>query len=264
MLQGSFIFILGKTNIYVEVDTIDNKTEKSDETLDVIVIRRKTYLDHAFTGSIIILMSALYINFGAALDLPAVKGIMKKPIGPAICVGCQFIFMPLLGYLIGVILFPNAVDMALGIFFTGISPSGGASNIWTLILGGNLNLSISMTTICEFYHFCSILIRLTIVFFLATLASFGLIPFWLFTLGRRIFDKGNIPVPYSKISTAAFGLLIPLAIGMLIQRFFPRIARAMVRILKPMSVILILFIIIFAIITNLYIFKLFNWRVRLL
>lgn len=32
-------------------------------------------------------------------------------------------------------------------FFAGVSPAGGASNIWTVILGGNLNLSVTMTTI---------------------------------------------------------------------------------------------------------------------
>lgn len=37
--------------------------------------------------------------------------------------------------------------MQIGIFFTGISPSGGASNMWTLLLGGNLNLSIAMTAL---------------------------------------------------------------------------------------------------------------------
>lgn len=37
--------------------------------------------------------------------------------------------------------------MQLGLFFTGVSPSGGASNTWSVILGGNLDLSISMTTI---------------------------------------------------------------------------------------------------------------------
>lgn len=36
--------------------------------------------------------------------------------------------------------------MRLGMFFTGVSPAGGASNIWTVVLGGNINLSITMTT----------------------------------------------------------------------------------------------------------------------
>jgi sodium/bile acid cotransporter 3/5 len=35
--------------------------------------------------------------------------------------------------------------LALGLFVTGCSPGGGASNYWTLLLGGNANLSITMT-----------------------------------------------------------------------------------------------------------------------
>lgn len=44
--------------------------------------------------------------------------------------------------------------MRLGLFFTGISPAGGASNIWTVTLGGNLNLSITMTAISTLFSFC--------------------------------------------------------------------------------------------------------------
>lgn len=58
-----------------------------------------------------------------------------------------------LSYVLGLILFPNNVEMQLGLFFTGVSPSGGASNIWSVILGGNLDLSISMTTISTFSAF---------------------------------------------------------------------------------------------------------------
>jgi solute carrier family 10 (sodium/bile acid cotransporter), member 3/5 len=36
---------------------------------------------------------------------------------------------------------------AIGLFVTGCSPGGGASNYWTILLGGNANLSITMTFI---------------------------------------------------------------------------------------------------------------------
>lgn len=52
-----------------------------------------------------------------------------------------------LSYFLGLFLFPDNVEMQLGMFFTGVSPSGGASNVWSVLLGGNLDLSISMTTI---------------------------------------------------------------------------------------------------------------------
>lgn len=86
-------------------------------------------------------------------------------------------------------------------------------------------------------------------------------PFWLFTLGRVIFDKGDIPVPYQSISTYVIALIIPLAIGLLIQRFLPRVSNILVKILKPCSTLLILFIVIFAVVTNLYLFELFSWQI---
>lgn len=217
-------------------------TEKSNESLGVTVLRPQRVIDRLFVYSVIILVSILYINFGAAINLSSIKEILRRPVGPVICFVCQFIFMPLAAYGLGFALFKNSHEMALGLFFTGISPGGGASNMWTLLLGGNINLSIAMTTI-------------------STLAAFGMMPLWIFTLGKTIFDRANLGVPYARISSMAAGLLIPLGIGLLIQRFMPKTAKLLVRILKPLSLILILFIVIFAIITNLYIFQLFSWQV---
>jgi len=58
-----------------------------------------------------------------------------------------------LSYIIGCILFPDTPEMQIGMFFTGVSPSGGASNMWTVLLDGNLNLSITMTTLCTIAAF---------------------------------------------------------------------------------------------------------------
>ena len=84
---------------------------------------------------------------------------------------------------------------------------------------------------------------------------------WIFTLGKHIFDRGNLSMPYDKVATFAIGLVVPLAIGYFIQKKLPRVSRIMVRAMKPFSVILIIFIIIFAVVTNLYLFKLFSWKV---
>lgn len=140
------------------------------------------------------------------------------------------------------LLFPNNPEMQLGMFFTGVSPAGGASNIWTVLLGGNLDLSIAMTSF-------------------SNIASFAMMPLWLFTLGKVIFDRGDIEVPYRNLLTYVVALVVPLIIGLLIQRFLPRVTRILVRILKPLSSALILFIVIFAIVTNLYLFELFSWQI---
>lgn len=61
----------------------------------------------------------------------------------------------------------------------------------------------------------------------------------------------------------AVGLVIPLGLGFIIQKKLPKLSRILVRVVKPFSVILILFIIIFAVVTNLYLFKLFSWQASL-
>lgn len=235
--------LIGRTKITVKIKGKNNVTINGDTDLEVIVLRKQRVIDHIFTGSLILLVSILYINFGAAIDLPALKTIILRPVGPIIALCAQFLFMPLMSYGLAHLLFPKLFDFQLGMFYTGISPAGGASNIWTLMLGGNLSLSIVMTTI-------------------STLAAFGMMPLWIFTLGKTIFDKANLRVPYDRITGLAFGLIIPLGIGILIQKYFPKLTRILVRVLKPLSAMLIIFIIVFAIVTNIYLFQLFTWEVR--
>lgn len=86
-------------------------------------------------------------------------------------------------------------------------------------------------------------------------------PFWLFTLGDVIFANADMATPYEKIATYVISLVIPLGIGLLSQKYLPRFARIMVLILKPFSLFLIIFIIVFACATNTYLFDLFTWKV---
>ncbi|KAK2577791.1 hypothetical protein KPH14_011998, partial [Odynerus spinipes] len=240
--------VLNVTGIFlgtakIKLHLLQNKNiADSKDILSVAVVRYERTIDKIFTASVVILVSILYINFGCAMDWDVCKKALRKPIGPAIGCFCQFFFMPLLSYGIGYCLFPQHPELQIGMFFTGISPSGGASNIWTVLLEGNLNLSITMTTIC-------------------TVLAFGFMPFWIFTLGKHIFERGELAVPYSRIAMFAVGLIIPLAIGFFIQRKLPKLCKLMIRIMKPFSGILIIFIIVFAIFTNLYLLKLFSWQI---
>ena len=76
-------------------------------------------------------------------------------------------------------------------------------------------------------------------------------------------EERPIIIPYYKICIYAFCLVIPLSIGLLIARYAPRLSKFLVRILKPMALFLILFIIIFGVWANLYIFRLMTWPVFL-
>lgn len=94
-ISGEF---LGLARVYANISTNGN-TQRSNESLSVVIIREERLIDRIFTISVIILVSILYINFGAALDLGKVKEILVRPIGPLIAFVCQFLFMPLVNYL---------------------------------------------------------------------------------------------------------------------------------------------------------------------
>merc|ERR1719322_150123 len=199
-----------------------------------------------FGYSVAALISFAYINMGCALDLEVMKKVLRRPVGPAIGFVSQFLFMPICSFVLGYIFPWSSPEMRLGLFVTGCSPGGGASNIWTVMFGGNLDLSVTMTAI-------------------STFAAFVMMPAWIFSLGQVIFHDEDraIVIPYYKICIYAFCLVIPLSIGLLIARFAPRLSKFLVRILKPMALFLILFIMIFGVWANLYIFRLMTWPVFL-
>ncbi|XP_050428614.1 ileal sodium/bile acid cotransporter-like isoform X2 [Adelges cooleyi] len=240
-ITGKFI---GYTKVYFQMvkfknSAIESIVNSSENHINVVVVRKQRLIDNVFIVSVAILMSIIFINLGCALELKQLKECIKKPIAPIITFLAQFI-----SYYYAKLIFPNSVTMQLGLYFTGISPGGGAASVWALLLGGNINLSVLLTT-------------------LGTLQSFIMIPFWAIFLGKRIFDIEEIPVPYSRIGSSVVALIIPLLIGYSIQCFMPRVCKLMIRVLKPLSSCLILFIIIFAIATNLYLFQIFSWQIIL-
>jgi len=230
-------------NAKIRVKRQSHHKEFVSDYLEVTVHRVTGPLDKAFTYSVAALVGIIYVNMGAALDTRIVIETMKKPIGPVIGIFSQFLVMPLLGYGLARALITKP-SLQLGLFITGCSPGGGASNIWTLTLGGNLDLSITMTTV-------------------STLSAFFMMPLWILTLGSTITEEANLTIPYSKIATFAVALVVPLAIGILLQRVLPKAAKFLVKVLKPFAVFLIVFIIVFAIYTNMYLFRLFTWEIIL-
>lgn len=90
-ISGEF---LGLAKVYANITT-NGHSQRSNESLSVVIIREERLIDRIFTISVVVLVSILYINFGAALDLGKVKEILVRPIGPLIAFVCQFLFMPL-------------------------------------------------------------------------------------------------------------------------------------------------------------------------
>ncbi|XP_035215148.1 ileal sodium/bile acid cotransporter-like [Stegodyphus dumicola] len=239
-LQVEGLFLgFGKVFI-LEKNVTSQKVRKLKPPLEVVVVRQDKVINKVFTAFVATIVTINYINMGCALDIGVVKKVLKRPIGPAVGFVCQFLVMPLVSYGVGYLLFEDPV-LRLGLFTFGCSPGGGASNMWTVLLGGNLNLSITMT-------------------FVSTLAALATIPLWLFTLGKTILEGTNIVIPYSNILISLASLTIPIGLGLLIQRYFPKVASRSKKILAPICIIMIIGIIILASVANSYMFYMLTWQ----
>ncbi|KAB7499605.1 P3 protein [Armadillidium nasatum] len=219
--------------------------EEPVHEVSVKVHRKTTTLDIIFIHVVIGIVLIAYINMGCAIDLHIIKETLKRPVAPAIGLVSQYLFMPLMSFILGYFLFPARPDFWLGLFFTGCAPGGGGSNMWTYVLEGSLDLSITMT-------------------FLSTIFAFAALPLWVYALGPRIFADGYYgKLPYRNIAFLVFGLVVPCGIGLAIRRYFPRLADFLKKTLKPLSIAFIIFIMTFGVYAKFYLFYFFNWRVVL-
>jgi len=209
-------------------------------SLPVSVVRSNRRLDKIFAYSVATLVALTYVNMGCTLDLAVIKQTLVRPIGPAIGVLAQYLVMPLAGFGLAMAFFSDP-GLQLGVFLTGCSPGGGASNIWTYLLNGNINLSVTMT-------------------FVSSIVALAAVPAWAYGLGRVITADSTLVIPFRNILMVLLALVVPCGIGLLINRYLPKVASVLRRVLKPWSVILFIFIVAFGIYTNMYIWRLLTWE----
>ncbi|KAK3085534.1 hypothetical protein FSP39_004776 [Pinctada imbricata] len=236
---------LGRAKLEFYANKSLDKTTKVDEwcklnvAYDVVVKKNSEgeMLGKIFTGIVIVLVCVANVAMGCKTDLQVVKSTLKKPIAPITGLSSQFILMPLISFAVGRALNLSPA-IAFGFFAMGASPGGAASNIYTFLLDGDVSLSVTMT-------------------FISTVASLGLIPLWLYTVGVKVIYKDiDIQIPFLNIITSLIGLLIPVGIGILIARKKPRWAKFILKLVRPITVIFVILVFTFGVYANLYVFKL--------
>ncbi|XP_050395539.1 ileal sodium/bile acid cotransporter isoform X1 [Patella vulgata] len=234
--------IIGRTYLNVlvrEHESNNGANETLLEKFELIVTRVSRPIDTAFNVVIITLVVVATMAMGCKIDPEVVKATLKRPVAPVIGLLSQFLFMPTVSFLAAYYLELDPA-IAIGYFALGCSPGGSASNVYTYLLGGDISLSVTMTLV-------------------STVCSLGLIPMWLFTVGQKVIYKGTtMQIPYVNIITSLLGLIIPVFLGMVIQYKRPNWAKKLVKIIKPLVFIFLLFAMTVGVYANLYIFDFFD------
>ncbi|MDD8026670.1 MAG: bile acid:sodium symporter family protein, partial [Acidobacteriota bacterium] len=140
---------------------------------------------------IVPLVQIITFGVGTTLSGKDFKNVLAMP-GPILLgIFLQFTIMPLVGYAIAMT-FGFPPEIAAGIILIGSVSSGVASNVMTYLAGGNLPLSVTITSG-------------------TTLLSPFVTPFWMKTLAGRL-----IPIDVTAMMMSIFNMIIiPIVAGLL-------------------------------------------------
>lgn len=181
------------------------------------------------------------IMFGIALELKLedFKLLFKKPKASITGIVSQFLLFPLATYLLLWILSPPP-GVALGMLLVAACPGGNISNFITSLAKGNTALSISLTAFSSS---------------LAIVAT----PFNFFFWGNLYPPIHNVLKeialdPFDVFKTILTILLIPIALGLLTNRFLPKFAVKAERPLKLLSGLIFVAFLVVALAANFEIF----------
>ncbi|XP_001374416.2 P3 protein [Monodelphis domestica] len=214
-LQRDPMLIEERLDFLIKVSPVDN-----DEDDDA----RQGGLGRFSESPIVyMLLPLVFVNkcaFGCKVELEGLKGLIKSPHPMLLGIVGQFLLMPLYGFLMAkVFTLPKA--LALGLIITCSTPGGGGSYLFSLLLGGDVTLAISMTLI-------------------STVAATGFMPLSSAIYGRLLSVHETLHIPFSKILLTLLFIAIPISTGMVIKYKMPKVSRILLKVIKPFSVVLIL------------------------
>lgn len=95
---------------------------------------------------VLVVVQLVMFGMGTQMSLKDFVGVMKMPWGVVVAVGCQFLIMPLAGWLL-IHVFALPDEIAAGVILIGSCSSGLASNVMCYLARANLALSITATSI---------------------------------------------------------------------------------------------------------------------
>jgi len=182
------------------------------------------------------------IMLGVALDITLgdFKNLFLKPKKVLVGILLQFILVPATTLLLVYILKPQA-SLALGLMMVAACPGGNVSNFMTKLANGNTALSVSLTA------FATAMALFITPINLAIWASF-------YKPTAMILREVNLnPLEVTKIVVLILG--IPLIVGMYVRYKNASLASKLSKVLKPLSLLILIAFIVVAFYNNLDIFN---------
>lgn len=164
------------------------------------------------TPYIVSLLGIVMFGMGLTLHLDDYTEVAKRPFEVGVGVVSQFLIMPLLAILLTAII-PMPSEVAAGVILVGCCPGGTSSNVMTYLSKGDVALSVACTSA-------------------TTLLAPIVTPFLVWTFASHYLPVDAMAMFMSIVKV----VLVPLALGLLLQKLLPGPVKAAVPALPLISV----------------------------
>lgn len=172
-----------------------------------------------FGGYITILLGVVMFGMGLTLKPVDFKLVFTNPLPVIVGICAQYTIMPLVAFALAYLL-RLPPELAAGLVLLGSVPGGTASNVMVYLAKGNVALSVTMTS-------------------LSTIMAPIMTPLLLYLLAGQW-----LPVdPIAMFTSILQVIIIPIVLGILIQKFFPTAVEKGVSVIPLISVAAILIIV---------------------
>lgn len=176
-------------------------------------------------------LGIIMFGLGLSLTLGDFARVVKQPKAVVIALLCQLLLLPAICFGL-VLLFQLPPVLAVGMMMLAASPGGTTANLYSHLFRGDIALNISLTAVNS-------------VIAVVTLPLITNFAIWYF----NPFDD-QLGMQWSKAAEVFAIVLLPVALGMLVRRFWPKFADSMDKPVRIVSVIVLVVVIAGAVAAN--------------
>lgn len=176
-------------------------------------------------------LGIIMFGLGLSLTVGDFARVLKQPKAVIVALLCQLILLPAICF--GLVLaFQLPPVLAVGMMMLAASPGGTTANLYSHLFRGDVALNISLTAVNSVISVVTlpIITNLAIAYF-------------------NPFDD-QLGMQWAKVLEVFAIVLIPVAVGMVVRRFWPAFAKAMDRPVRIASVIILVVVIAGAVASN--------------
>ncbi|XP_023493896.1 sodium/bile acid cotransporter 4 [Equus caballus] len=170
-----------------------------------------TPLNHGLNVLVGAALCITMLGLGCTVDVNHFGAHVRRPLGAGLAALCQFGILPLLAFLLALVFSLNEVA-AVAVLLCGCCPGGNLSNLMSLLVDGDMNLSIIMTIS-------------------STLLALVLMPLCLWIYSRAWINTPLVQLlPLGAMTLTLCSTLIPIGLGVFIRYKYNRVADYIVKV----------------------------------